>query len=87
MRYRAVDAHDELHVSGESLVLLGGQVRRVSELGTAVRACAVEPVDVATLAARLQERFGAPPDGDLHEHTRRAAEALVEAGLLERVED
>ncbi|MFX0539863.1 hypothetical protein ACQBAT_14575 [Ornithinimicrobium sp. Y1847] len=82
--YRAVPAHDELHLDGESLVLVDGQVQRVSPLGTLIRERAVEPATVEELAAALVEEFGAPPDGDAVEVTRASVEALVDAGLLER---
>lgn len=84
--YRSVPAHDELHRDGESLVLLDGQVQRVSALGTAIRRRAVATATLEELAAALEAEFGAPPAGDLLTLTRRAADDLVSAGLLEHVE-
>lgn len=85
MTYRSVPGHDELHRHGESLVLLDGMVQRVSALGTAVRARAVEPVTVEAVAAALEEEFGAPPEDGTVEMTQRSLDVLVEAGLLERL--
>ncbi|MFC6420456.1 hypothetical protein [Ornithinimicrobium tianjinense] len=87
MTWRAVPAHDELHRDGESLVLVDGRVQRVSALGTAVRELAAQPVGEDVLARMLEERFGAPPTGDLLTLTRAALADLVRAGLLERLED
>lgn len=86
-RVRTVPAHDELHHEGESLVLVDGQVRRVSPLGTVIRASAVEGATLAELATVLEETFGAPAEGDALEITRQALDTLLEAGLLERVAD
>lgn len=85
MSYRAVPAHDELHRDGESLVLHDGQVQRVSAVGTAIRALTTSPLALDDLAAALAGQFGAPPEGDVVEVTREAAETLVRAGLLERL--
>lgn len=85
--YRSVPGHDELHRHGESLVLLDGMVQRISALGTVVRAHAVEPATVEALAAALEEEFGAPPEDSTVEMTQRSLDALVEAGLLERLGD
>lgn len=85
--YRAVPAHDELHRDGESLVLHDGRVQRVSALGTAIRSLTAAPLLLDDLARALAEEFGTPPEGDLVEVTREAAEALVRAGLLERRPD
>lgn len=85
-RVRTVPAHDELHHDGESLVLLDGQVRRVSPLGTVIREHAVDGATVAELGALLEETFGAPEDGSAEELTRGAVDTLLEAGLLARCE-
>lgn len=81
---RAVPAHDELHHEGESLVLLDGQVQRVSALGTTIRrACSSGPLALEALAELLEQEFGPPPQGSTLELTRRALDDLVAAGLLE----
>lgn len=85
--YRTVPAHDELHVDGESVVLLDGQAQRVSVLGTAIRGLAVDGLGLEVLAEALGQEFGEPPDGDLLAMTRRAADDLVGAGLLTRSGD
>lgn len=88
MSVRAVAAHDELHHEGESLVLVDGQVHRVSALGTTIRRAAADgPRSVEALTEVLEEEFGTPPEGSAHELTRRAVDALVAAGLLEVVEE
>lgn len=84
--YRSVPAHDELHRDGESLVLIDGEVQRVSALGTLIRAQAVEPATVEGLAAVLEEEFGPPPEGTSVEVTQQAVDVLVETGLLERLD-
>lgn len=84
--YRSVPAHDELHRDGESLVLHDGQVQRVSPLGTVIRQHAEQPRTVDELTALLEQTFGVPPEGDAGELTTRAVATLVQAGLLEQVE-
>lgn len=79
---RTVAAHDELHEGGESLVLVDGQVRRVSMIGTSIRAMATEGISVADLSRALEEEYGAPPEGDADDLTRRAVADLLAAGLL-----
>lgn len=81
-RVRAVAAHDELHEDGESLVLMDGQVRRVSMIGTTIRALAAEGISVRELAVALEQEFGVPPEGDVLDLTRRAVADLLDAGLL-----
>lgn len=83
VRVRAVPAHDELHVGGESLVLVAGTVHRVSALGTLIRTCALDPVSLDELARALEEAFGAPAEGTTLEQTRVAVDTLLAAGLLE----
>lgn len=87
MSVRTVVAHDELHRDGESLVLLDGQVHRVSALGTMIRERAGGPITLEELAGALEEAFGAPPEGTALELTRQAVDALVAVGLVEVVGD
>lgn len=84
-RVRTVPAHDELHRGGETLVLLDGQVQRVSALGVLVRASARAPITVKELAEVLEREFGPPPEGDTLGTTTNAVATLISAGLLERV--
>lgn len=86
VRVRTVVAHDELHHDGESLVLVAGQVHRVSAVGTTIRARAGSGICLDALAEVLEEEFGTPPEGSATELTRRAVDALVAAGLLEPVD-
>lgn len=83
---RAVPAHDELHREGESLVLVDGQVHRVSALGTVLRERAAARATVEELAAALVEVFGPPPDGNALGMTGEAVQVLLDAGLLETVD-
>lgn len=84
---RTVPAHDELHRDGESLVLLDGQVQRVSALGTVVRATAHEGLSVTELADVLTAEFGPPPDGDTLGTTVQVVATLLSVGLLDVVGD
>lgn len=86
VRVRAVAAHDELHRGDDSLVLLQGRVHRVSSLGTLLRERARRPVTLEELAAALEEALGPPPEGSALDLTRQAVDALLGAGLLERVD-
>lgn len=79
---RSVPAHDELHHEGESLVLMDGEVRRVSPIGTTIRTLAADGIAVEDLARALEEEYGIPPEGEVLELTRRAVSDLLEAGLL-----
>lgn len=80
--YRTQPAHDELHRDGESLVLLDGEVKRVSPLGTLIRERARHGVTLTELAGALEEAFGLPPEGDITEVTAAAVNDLMGAGLL-----
>lgn len=85
-RVRTVVAHDELHREGESLVLVDGQVQRVSALGTVVRESAREALTVAELAEVLEEEFGPPPQGGTLVTTLEVVATLLGVGLLEPVD-
>ncbi|MGO0575922.1 hypothetical protein [Ornithinimicrobium panacihumi] len=85
--YLCVRGHDELHHEGESLVLLDGEVKRISVLGTLLRELTHEPRTTEELVAGLVEAFGAPADGSAEEMTRQAVDTMVEAGLLTRLTD
>lgn len=86
-RVRTVPAHDELHHQEESLVLLDGQVRRVSAVGTAIRTQAGHGASVEELAAVLEQLFGIPEGGDAVTLTRDAVRTLLAEGLLEPAAD
>lgn len=77
-----VPVHDELHEGGESLVLIDGQVRRLSLIATSIRQLAAEGIAVEELAAALGEEYGIPEGADVLDLTRRAVGDLLEAGLL-----
>lgn len=86
-RVRTVAAHDELRHEGESLVLLDGQVRRISPIGTVIRDRATQGASVEELATVLEDLFGAPGDGDALGLTRAAVQTMLAEGLLEDVAD
>ena len=84
MRARRVAVHDEVVRDGESVVLLGRQVIRLSALGTTLLELCPDRRGVDELADGLTERFGTPPDGsDPRLMTEAALEALHEQGLVD----
>lgn len=84
MRARRVAVHDEVVRDGESVVLLGRQVIRLSALGTTLLELCPDWRGVDELADGLTERFGTPPDGsDPRLMTEAALEALHEQGLVD----
>lgn len=85
-RVRTVPAHDELHHEEESLVLLDGQVRRISPIGTVIRTSAAQGAAVAELAVVLEELFGTPEAGDALDLTGAAVQTMLAEGLLAAVD-
>jgi hypothetical protein len=84
MRARRVDVQDEVVRDGESVVLLGRQVIRLSWLGTTLLELCDDWRGVDELAAGLTDRFGEPPDGsDPVVMTEAALHTLHEQGLVE----
>lgn len=81
-RVRAVPVLDEVVRGEEAVVLVGGQVLRVSALAHSVRELATDWTDLADLAGRLAERHGAP-DGDPVVLLRAVVADLEAAGLVE----
>jgi hypothetical protein len=75
---------DELVRDGESVVLLGRQVVRLSALGTTLLELCPQWCDATELADGLVDRFGTPPGGvDPRLMTEAALAALHEQGLVE----
>ena len=63
MRARRVDVQDEVVRDGESVVLLGRQVIRLSWIGTTLLELCDDWRDSSELARGLTDRYGEPPDG------------------------
>jgi len=76
---------DVLEVDGESLVLLGDRVVRLSPIATAVFGLTATPRTVAELAVALEEMFGAPADGGTVDAAAAVVEELVAVGALQEV--
>lgn len=84
MRARRVDVQDEVIRDGESVVLLGRQVIRLSALGTTLLEMCGDWRDAKELAHGLTERHGEPPaDFDATAMTEAALQALHEQGLVD----
>jgi hypothetical protein len=85
MKVRRVPWLDEYVEGGESAVLVDDRVFVLSELATTLLAAiGSEAVEVSDVAAVLEERFGAPPDGvDLVDATETAVRELALQGLVE----
>ena len=85
-RYRRVDPLDALVVDGECIVLLPpDQVVRLSALGTLIFNLTAHPATVADLAPAIEQRFGAPGDGDTLTALAGVLGDLVASGVLEEV--
>lgn len=85
MRVRTRRFADLLERDGEALVLLpdGAGLVRLSTVGVAIVDAAVNGVAVDQLAATLERRFGAPPEGTAAELTERMVAELSAQGVLE----
>ncbi len=74
---------DALERAGESVVLQGGLVSRLSAPATVIRSRSTEWTSVEELARILVDTFGEPPDGQSLQVTRAWVDELASAGLLE----
>lgn len=84
MRARRVAVRDEVTRDGESVVLLGRQVIRLSWIGTTLLELCDEWHESNELSRALTDRYGEPPDGsDATAMTEAALQALHEQGLVE----
>jgi hypothetical protein len=84
MRARRVPVQDEVIRDGESVVLLGRQVIRLSAIGTTLLELTGDWRGVEELTVELTDRFGQPPEGfDATAMTESALQALHEQGLVE----
>lgn len=84
MRARRVPVHNEVVRDGESVVLIGRQVVRLSWIGTTLLELCDDWRHSAELAQGLTDRYGEPPDGsDATAMTESALKALHQQGLVE----
>lgn len=84
MRVRRVPVDDEVVRDGESVVLLGRQVIRLSAIATTLLELCDRWRDSDELTQELTDRFGEPPDGsDPAVMTESALHALADQGLVE----
>ncbi|MDF2144144.1 hypothetical protein [Knoellia sp. p5-6-4] len=84
MRARRVPVQDEVVRNGESVVLLGRQVIRLSAIGTTLLELTGEWREVDDLTVDLTDRFGHPPEGySATDMTEAALQALHAQGLVE----
>lgn len=84
MRARRVEVQDEVIRDGESVVLLGRQVIRLSALGTTLLELCDDWRNAEELAHGLTERHGEPPAGlDATAMTEAALQALHNQGLVD----
>lgn len=79
-----MEVRDEVIRDGESVVLLGRQVIRLSALGTTLLELCDDWRGAEELALGLTERHGGPPAGfDATAMTEAALQALHEQGLVD----
>lgn len=79
-----MEVQDEVIRDGESVVLLGRQVIRLSALGTTLLELCDNWRDAKELAHGLTERHGEPPAGfDATAMTEAALQALHDQGLVD----
>lgn len=79
-----MEVQDEVIRGGESVVLLGRQVIRLSALGTTLLELCDDWRDAKELAHGLTERHGEPPAGvDAMAMTEAALQALHDQGLVD----
>lgn len=81
MRVRATPVLDEVVRGDEAVVLVNGQILRVSALAHSLRGLAPEWTDLSVVAAGLTAEHGAP-EGDPEELLGPVVADLVAAGLL-----
>lgn len=83
-RFVRREVRDVLVAEGEAIVLLvNSRVARLSAIGTACFELLEDPKSVEDLAAEVEERFGAPPEGETLAAVESVLGELVKAGLIE----
>lgn len=81
-RVRRLEPVDALVRPEGVLVLYGQQLLRLGDIAADVFQLAAAPVSLASLAKDLEERHGAPPEGDVLEATTAVVDDLVASGVL-----
>ena len=81
MRVRATPVLDEVIRGKEAVVLVDGQILRVSALAHSLRALAPDWTELAVVAQGLTMQHG-EPDGDPQELLAPVVADMVDAGLL-----
>jgi len=77
---------DVLVADGEAIVLLmNSRVARLSPIGTACFELLEQPRTLEVLAVEIEERFGAPPEGDTLAAVEAVLDEMVKAGLITEV--
>lgn len=85
MRARRLPVVDRVVRDGESVVLVGREVIRLSALATHLLERCADWTDLDDLTSALLAEFGSTPEGvDAHAATEAAVTTLAEQGLLER---
>lgn len=85
MRARRLPVADRVDRDGESVVLVGHEVVRLSALATALLDACAEWTEEERLVSLLVDRFGAPPGGgDPAVLVSGALTTLATHGLVER---
>ena len=87
MIVRAVTPADRLDDDDASLLLYEGRVVKLGPVGAAVVDLASDPLELESLTSELERRFGVPATGSTAEATHEAVTALIEIGVLERLDD
>lgn len=87
MIVRTVTPADRLDDVEAALLLYEGRVVKLGPLGAAVTELASDPIDLPSLSSELEHRFGRPTTGSTAEATQDAVTALIEIGVLERLDD
>ncbi|GAB3433736.1 hypothetical protein GCM10027517_00990 [Phycicoccus ginsengisoli] len=85
MRARRLPVADRVDRDGESVVLVGREVVRLSALATTLLDSCSEWTEEERLVTVLVDRFGAPPEGgDAAVLVSEALATLTRHGLVER---
>ncbi|GAA4407670.1 hypothetical protein GCM10023168_23970 [Fodinibacter luteus] len=82
MRLQRREAIDVLERDGETVVLLGNRIVKLSELSAAIYALTQQPTELEQIARDLEARFGGPTDRSSLDATKDAVADLVHHGVL-----
>jgi hypothetical protein len=88
MKVRRLPSHDLLVDGDQSAVYVDDSVVVLSPISTAVLTALSDDAwfDLAEIAASVEARFGAPPEGSVFEGICAVVDQLAETGLVERVD-